>query len=207
MDKNLAKDYMEGLEIAIVIDIEDPEGLSRVRVKRPDFGDVETDWIPTAAFAPVMRPEIGDRVKLGYTGNNIDNMFAIIGDLNDIQIESLPDELRESILNKDNPKYIMGQSGYGVILDDSGETEKVRMVTPDGQIYEVIMDEPNIYVKTNDDISGLEIKLSAKGKITLEDKDAIIVITKEDSKDSIDVTIEGKGKKRKKVILDGGDIH
>jgi hypothetical protein len=205
MDKYYLNDYTEGLEIAIVIDIEDPEGGRKIRVRRPDFGDMETGWISTTAFVPGLRPATGDRVKIGYLGNNPDEMFALIGDWSDLPLESMSDELREAILNKnkpgkDNPKYITSESGYSVIADDSGDMEKMRIITPDGKIYDVAVDGPNLSVKTNNDISGLPMRLSARGKITLRDKDNTIEISKGDSNGNVDVKIEGKNKDIKKGV-------
>lgn len=76
-------DKIPGVGVAIVVDVNDPEKLGRLRLKFPWMDDEESPWAPVAAsFAGKDRgafymPEVGDEVLVAFELGNFDHPFVV----------------------------------------------------------------------------------------------------------------------------------
>lgn len=80
--KGTPNDRVPGLVTGLVTDAQDPEGLSRVKVRFPWLsGDYASDWARTAQSAggdaAMFHPEVGDEVLVGFEQGHLDRPYVL----------------------------------------------------------------------------------------------------------------------------------
>ena len=162
---NGADDEIKGVAIGVVTNNEDPEKLGRVKVKYPwRETEDESYWVRVATFMGGAKmggyflPEVNDEVLLAFENGDIDHPF-VIGSLWSGKMNP-PEENK----GKNDRRLIKSRSGHQVILDDTNGKERIEIKDKSGNNMLTIDTSTNTIEIT----SGQDIKLQAKGKITLD---------------------------------------
>jgi len=123
-----------GVVIGIVTDLEDEEGLGRVKVRYPTLDDQQSDWarlvVPMAGAnrGTFFRPEKDDEVLVAFELGNPRRPY-ILGSL-----WSRPDKPpRDDGKPKENNwRFIQSRSGHRILLDDTRDKERIEIQDKDG---------------------------------------------------------------------------
>lgn len=172
-----------GIAVGIVTNLEDPEGLGRVRVKYPHLNDQESQW--ARLVAPMagqergffFRPEVEDEVLIAFELGDVRRPY-ILGGLWSSVDKPPPDDGNAA---ENNWRFIHSRSGHIVKLDDTSGGEKVEIIGKDekhkiiidvaGDKIQIICDSGDVEVKAEAgtvNIEAQEINLSATQNMTLE---------------------------------------
>lgn len=196
--------YMDGFQIGIVIDIVDPKGEGRVKLKFPivDSGS-EGIYARVATLdagngrGTFFRPEVGDEVVAGFV--NGDAAYPVIVGM--LHSSALPPPFEAA--DDNHEKGYVSRNGVKVTIHDGDkritiETPGGRHVTLDDNAGEIIvaddggnrivMDSRGVVIKTSGDLM-----LEASGKIGLK---AVQLVMEANSS----VDLKGSGT----VTIDGG---
>jgi Rhs element Vgr protein len=185
---------VEGLQIGVVKKLDaDPDGQHKVQVSVPVM-QAETDGVwarllqfyASTAFGAFFVPEIGDEVVLGYFNNDPSNP-VILGSL-----YSSKHTPPYALTAENNIKALVTRSKLKIEFDD--DKKIITIITPannkivlsdEGKSI-LIQDQNNNKVELNE--SGItldspkDIKITAKGKITLDAVGEIGITSKADVK-------------------------
>jgi len=185
---------VEGLQIGVVMKLdEDPDGQSRVQVSVPILqAQTEGVWARLAnfyasnSFGAFFIPEIGDEVILGYLNNDPSNP-VVLGSLYSSK------QVPPYELTADNfTKAIVTRSQLKIEFDD--DKKITTIITPGGNKVVLSDDEKSILMQDqngnkvelcDDGIvldSPKDIKISAKGKISVDAVGDIAISSKTDVK-------------------------
>jgi uncharacterized protein involved in type VI secretion and phage assembly len=165
-----------GVYPAIVRDVQDPDGLGRVKVELPTLGTGAANAVAWARLATMMAgrdrgtwfiPEVDDEVLVAFEAGNPSRPY-VIGALWNGQ-----DQPPETMDAQNNIRSITSRSGHRIVLDDTSAFEKVRITTQGGHRLvlsdtmngEITLEHSN-GVKLKMDIVG-NIELSANVKVTI----------------------------------------
>jgi uncharacterized protein involved in type VI secretion and phage assembly len=186
--------YMSAPVYGIITDNADPDGIGRVRVGLYNLGkDIQTHWIHivTPGMGIFVLPEVGDQVVVAFIGDNPDLPIVLGVIWSNKQRPPMSEENAESELNKDgknNLRLMRSRSGNRVIFDDTKDNEKIQMISSDGTSrIELAAKDTKILLKT----TGV-MKISAKGKVTINGKECIINAKKGFISKSENIKVEGK---------------
>lgn len=167
-DRNAAADNrIPGVAVAVVTNIQDPNGEGRIKVKYP-WRDVEdeSDWVRMITFMAgdqmggYFLPEVGDEVLVAFENGDIDHPI-VLGALWSGRMK--PPESNND--GKNNLRLIKSRSGHKVILNDEDGKETIEIIDKSGKNKIVIDTAANkITVQTDKDI---ELK-APQGKISLD---------------------------------------
>jgi phage baseplate assembly protein V len=166
MDAYVSDAYLYGVAVGIVSNINDPEGLGRVKAVLPWLADdVETDWarVATPMAGPgrgiYFRPDVNDEVLVAFEHGNPDMPYVLGGLWN----------------GKDKPPVADPDSKNDVrmIKSRGGSTIKFSDVKDDAQIHIVDSSGKNMIVIRASDNS---ITITADGDITLEAKKGTLTL-------------------------------
>ena len=122
------------LQMAVVLDNNDPDKLGRIKVKFPWNDTDETPWIRVMSpHAGADRgwyclPEIGDEVLVGYEQGSAD-LPVVLGSLYN-KDDKPPGKAIDA---KNSVKMFMTRCGNQIVLDDTDGDEKVLIITKDGK--------------------------------------------------------------------------
>ncbi len=159
-----------GVVAGVVTNIEDPDGLGRIKVKIPRIsGDDESNWARVLTFmagkerGAFFLPEIDDEVLLAFEYGDI-SMPYVIGSLwNGVDV---PPETNSD--GKNNIRLIKSRSGHQIKIDDTDGEEKIEIIDKSDK-NKIVIDTKNNTVTIEAD---KDIKISApNGKFTVEAKD------------------------------------
>lgn len=177
---------INGLQIAVVVDLEDPDGEDRVQIKIPIInGDEKGIWARVATLdagkerGSFFRPEIDDEVIVGFI--NDDPRYPVIVGM--VNSSAKPAPLTAS--NDNNEKGFVTRSKMKFIFND--DKNNVTLETPAGK--KVIVDD-NAGAITLQDENNNKIEMNSNG-IMLESASDIVI------KAAGDVKIEGTNVKNK----------
>lgn len=157
-----------GILIALVSNLDDPEKLGRVKVKFPELGGVESDWARLATLmagagrGTFFRPEVNDEVLVALEHGD-PRRPHIIGCLWS-QVDAPPIDDSKPIEN--NLRSITSRSGHKVILDDTKGKEKIEIIGKGGA-HKVVIDTANDKIQVTCDTGDIEVKAGA-GKVSIE---------------------------------------
>lgn len=184
---------VQGLEIGVVTDLEDPNSEFRVQVKLPVFEDQGGVWARVSQLdagdgrTVFWRPEVGDEVIVGFI-NDDPRAPVILGMLHSSAkpspIDQTEDNHEKGIVTRDGLKVLFNDekkdisistpNGNKVVLsDDSGSilledenSNKIEM-TSDGILYESPGD---LILKASGDVKveGVNIQLTASAQMKAE---------------------------------------
>jgi uncharacterized protein involved in type VI secretion and phage assembly len=176
---------IQGVVPAMVTNVEDPDGLCRIKVKYPWIDDsIESDWIRIASpMAGPERgmlyiPEVNDEVLVGFEHGDPHRAYMMGALWNGSDKPALPtsEAVSGGVINK---RIIKTRSGHVIILDDTDGAEQI-IIRDKTESNEMIIDSAENSMTIN--VEG-DFKVVAQGKITLESKEAMTL----DSGDAFDV--------------------
>jgi phage protein D/phage baseplate assembly protein gpV len=166
-----------GVVVGVVTNVNDPDGLARVKVKLPTISDkLESNWArlvnpmagPGRGFEFI--PEVNDEVLVAFENDDINKPY-ILGSL--WNGKDKPPEASNSIVasnGKVEKRVIYSRSGHKITIDDSDGKEKISIVDKTGK-NSIDIDSSSNHVAINAD--G-DIQLKAKGKIKIEGSDIMM---------------------------------
>ncbi len=170
---------VQGLQIGIVTDLEDPDGEHRVKVKLPVVSNSEEGvWMRIATLdagnnrGTFFRPEIDDEVIVGFIFNDA-SQPVILGMLNS---SALPAPITAA--NDNHEKGYVSRSGMKMIFNDDNKSFKLE--TPAGK--KVTVDESGGIIQFEDE-NGNMLKMESSG-VTIESASSLKL------KAATDITIE-----------------
>lgn len=159
---------VQGLQIGIVTDLEDPEGEHRVKVRLPMVSTEEEGvWMRIATLdagdnrGTFFRPEIDDEVIVGFIFNDPNNP-VILGMLHS---SAKPAPLSAS--NDNHEKGYVSRSEMKMIFNDDEKSYKLE--TPGGK--KITMSDNDGVVQVEDE-NGNKIKMESSG-VTVESATAL----------------------------------
>jgi uncharacterized protein involved in type VI secretion and phage assembly len=159
-----------GLLVGLVIDLNDPEHLGRVKVSYPELGDARSDWArlvtPMAGKhrGMVFRPEKGDEVLVGFLQGDSRAPY-VLGGVWNAPDPPPPDDGKPA---ENNWRFITSRSGHVIRFDDTPGKEKIEVIDK-GKKCSVTIDSTSDQITIKAGSGG--IKLSAPdGAITLSGK-------------------------------------
>jgi Rhs element Vgr protein len=167
------------VQMAVVLDNDDPDKLGRIKVQFPWCDSGETPWVrlmtPHAGQDRgwYCLPEIGDEVLIGYEQGSPDYP-VVLGALYN-KDNSPPSD---AVDPDNNVKMFMTRSGNRIVLTDTDGDEQVQIITKDGKNLvtmktggpTVIESEGAINIKGGGDITieGANIKLDSQGEVSIK---------------------------------------
>lgn len=170
---------VQGLQIGIVTDLEDPEGEHRVKVRLPVVSTEEEGiWMRIATLdagnnrGTFFRPEINDEVIVGFIFNDPNNP-VILGMLHS---SALPAPLTAS--NDNHEKGYVSRSEMKMIFNDDEKSYKLE--TPAGN--KITLSEQDKVIKIEDQ-NGNKITMESSG-VTVESASSLKL------KATADITLE-----------------
>jgi uncharacterized protein involved in type VI secretion and phage assembly len=182
---------VNGIVIGIVIDLDDPERLGRVRVNYPYLGDEPSDW--ARVVTPMagknrgifFRPEVADEVLVAFELGDVHRPY-ILGSLWS-KIDTPPTEAGGSP-NQNNARLIKSRSGHLVMLDDTKGKEKIEIVGSGGEckiVFDIVAQKIQITCESGDieisapaskvKVDATDIEVNATGNMTLEAKGTMTI--------------------------------
>lgn len=154
---------VQGLQIGIVTDLEDPEGEFRIKVRLPIVNpDEEGVWMRVATLdagdnrGSYFRPEMDDEVIVGFIFND-PNQPVVLGMLHS---SAKPAPLSPS--NSNNEKGYVSRSGLKMIFNDDENSYKLE--TPGGKKVTLSDNDGSVQIE---DENGNTIKMESSG-VTVE---------------------------------------
>ena len=154
---------VQGLQIGIVTDLEDPDGEFRIKVRLPIVNpDEEGVWMRVATLdagnnrGSYFRPEIDDEVIVGFIFND-PNQPVVLGMLHS---SAKPAPLSPS--NSNNKKGYVSRSGLKMIFNDDENSYKLE--TPNGKKVTLSDNDGTVQIE---DENGNTIKMESSG-VTIE---------------------------------------
>jgi uncharacterized protein involved in type VI secretion and phage assembly len=172
-----------GILIGIVTDLEDPDGLGRVRVRFPYLGDQESYWAKISSPMAgnnrgfFFRPEVDDEVLVAFEMGDPRRSY-VLGALWSKVDPPPPDDGKAS---ENNWRFIQSRSGHVLKFDDTKGAERVEIIDKDkrhrivvdtsGDVIQIICDSGNVEIKAPAgklSIEAIDIELKASGNMKLE---------------------------------------
>lgn len=172
--------------IALVVDVEDPEGLGRVKVSFPWLAADGT----TTTWAPIVRPLAGKDTGFYYMPQ-VDDEAVVAFQFGDFHhplvlgfLHNRPDPPPTTGIDT-NVRRLRTVAGHQLEFDDRPDSESVRVTTKTGHQLELHDDSGYVELRTTggqkvrmDDVPG-RIRLSTPGgtTVTLDDVPSSIQLT------------------------------
>jgi phage protein D len=174
-----------GLMVAIVTDIQDPEGLGRVKIKLPSLSDsYESDWARVASPGAAKRaglvflPDVNDEVLVGFEHGDIRRPYILGGLWNGVDQPSLGDDpfdrghnRRQGIVSRTNQRLVFfddaGAQGVAMLTGDS----KLRIALKQSQSEIHVFGDGRIVIEAVHDIQikgQANVAIEAQGQLTLK---------------------------------------
>ena len=161
------KHTVNGITVGIVTNIDDPEGLGRVKVKliyrdNPDF---ETDFAPVITtmmgnkWGNWFLPQVNDFVAVAFIDGEISKPL-IIGSIWNKENAMPPVEIKDG---KNDVRCIKTRSGHNLVFDDTENKEKISMTTPKN--LTVSLDDEKEVITVSDKDAKNVVKIDVKNNI------------------------------------------
>lgn len=155
-----------GVTIGIVTNNEDPEGLGRVKVRLPFFGEeIESDWARVATLmagpgrGTYFLPEVEDEVLVAFLHGDVHSPYVLGALWNGVDA---PPEQNDD--GENNRRVIKTRSGHVIRFDDSEGSERIEIVDKSEE-NRIVLDSGENTVTI---ASGGDIVIKAGGKLVLE---------------------------------------
>jgi uncharacterized protein involved in type VI secretion and phage assembly len=183
-----------GVYPALVTDNNDPDDLTRVKVKFPWLdSDFESDWArivapdagPDRGF--FWLPEIDDEVLVAFEHGDINKPY-ILGRLwngKDKPPKSSSEVISSGFVNE---RIIKSRSGHTILFDDTSGSEMIKIFTKsEGDGHTITMDDPNKLL-TIQSASGVKISIDgSSGTMDIETNGDVSITSK------ANITLDSKG--------------
>jgi len=157
-----------GIVIGVVEDLDDREGIARVRAKLPHLGDKLSDW--ARLVTPMggkdrgvfFRPEKGDEVLVAFEHGDPRRPYV----LGSVWSKTDPPPADDGKRTKNNWRFIRSRSGHTMTFDDTANAEKIEIVGKGGQ-QKIVIDVSGKKITITCDAGDIEVKASA-GAVKIE---------------------------------------
>ncbi|CAG7640757.1 phage baseplate assembly protein V [Paenibacillus allorhizosphaerae] len=167
---------MDGVIVGVVTNNEDPDKLSRVKIKYPLLDDQhETDWVRIATFmagkemGSLFIPEVGDEVLVAFHMGDIREPF-VIGMLWNQDQPSPP------MSENNDLRKIVSRAGHEVTFGDQSDDGKITIKTKKGQIIELGDKADTIKIGEQGDKNSIAISGAADGKVVIKSDSSLITL-------------------------------
>ncbi len=170
--REIKEKKVSGLQLARVVDLNDPEEMGRIKVSYPWLDSEQTVWVRVAVpHAGKDRgwyclPELDDEVLIGFEHGD-SNYPVVLGCL--YNKENAP--MKEAISGENDVKMFMTRSGNKILFNDRDGNEQLVISQKDGK-NQIVMDlsGPSISISTQGDISvtGTNLNVEADKGITMK---------------------------------------
>jgi uncharacterized protein involved in type VI secretion and phage assembly len=156
---------MKGVVIGLVKDLEDPDGLGRIRVEFPWLSDdAVSNWARVAAplagpeLGHFFQPEPGDEALLAFEMGDINRPY-ILGYLWNGDNAPPSDD--------PNVRIIETVSGHMLIFDDTSGSETITIEDASGN-NKIVMDSNGITIESAKDVTikGQNVNIEASAQLT-----------------------------------------
>lgn len=194
---------VSGVVPAIVTDVNDPDGLARVKVKFPWLSDsLASDWARMVQVGAggdrgaVMLPEVNDEVLVAFDQGDWRRPYVLGGLYNGVDKPKLGSGLIDSSSGSVKRRGIVSKNGHMLVFFDDASKDGVALLTGDkrlkisldkGKTTVKITSSGQIKIEGSQDVSikaGAGLTLEATSKLSL--KGASVEI-----KSDADVTVSG----------------
>jgi uncharacterized protein involved in type VI secretion and phage assembly len=182
-----------GIVPAVVIDLDDPEKLDRVRVRYPHLQDQPSDWARMcASMAGKGRgshfiPEVGDEVLVALEQGNVRRPY-ILGALWSAQDTPPPTQGKAT---DNNLRFIRSRAGHQITLDDTPGKERVVIVDKDNS-RQIVLDSANKKIQILCDDGDVEVR-APSGRVDVQAKDVSVKATSSVTVEGLTVEIKASG--------------
>lgn len=162
-----AESKPNGIVIGLVSDLNDPDGLGRVRVTFPHLGDQPSEWARLASpmagsgRGAFFRPEVQDEVLVAFEAGDTRRPH-ILGALWN-QSDPIPDGTGTA--SENNVRLIRSRSGHVIKLDDTKGAETIEIVDKDAA-RRVVIDSANKKITVACDSGDVEVD-AGSGSVTV----------------------------------------
>lgn len=169
---------MYGIAIAKVTNINDPDGLGRVKCRLiiEENDKEQTEWIRVATFmggkerGAFFLPEVGDEVILAFDNGDIHRPY-VIGCLWSKEECPAPHKIEG---DKNDIRKIKSRAGSEFIFNDKKGEESIKIHTPKER--DILMDDGKEIIRINDKDNKNILKLeSSSGTITIQAEKKIVL--------------------------------
>jgi uncharacterized protein involved in type VI secretion and phage assembly len=173
-----------GVVIGLVKDVDDPEGVGRVRVTFPWLDpDAVSGWAPVAApmggndRGYYYMPEVDDEALVAFEHGDLDHPF-VIGFLHN-GVDKPPTGGIDTKVRR-----VKSVAGHVVDLDDRSGSEKVHVRTNGGHVLDLRDNDTTIELTTSggqrltmtDRPASIELKTTAGTKVTMSDAPSQVAV-------------------------------
>jgi uncharacterized protein involved in type VI secretion and phage assembly len=151
-----------GIVIGVVTDLNDPEGLARVRVKFPHLNDEPSDWArlstPMAGKGRGLffRPEVDDEVLVAFEHGEPRRPY-IVGALWS-KVDTPPPD--DGNATQNNWRQLVSRSGHVIRFDDTNGAEKIEIIDKD-KSRKVVLDSGQGKIQVTCDQGDVEVTASS----------------------------------------------
>ena len=151
-----------GLLVGVVIDLDDPDRLGRVKVSYPELGEAHSDWASLVTLmagkqrGSVFRPEKGDEVIVGFLQGDMRAPYVLGG------VWSTPDPppADDGHPTDNNWRFITSRSGHVIRFDDTKGAERIEVIDKDGR-RRVVLDSANKKITVAADEGDVDVSAPA----------------------------------------------
>ncbi len=178
-----------GILIGVVTDLQDPDGLGRVRVRFPYLGDQESYWAKVSSpmagnnRGVFFRPEVDDELLIAFEMGDPRRAY-VLGALWSKVDPPPPDDGKPT---ENNWRFIQSRSGHIFKFDDTRGSERIEIIDKDKR-HKIIIDSSGDKIQIVCDSGNIEIKAPA-GKLQI---DAVDVEVKASGSMKLEATGEVK---------------
>jgi uncharacterized protein involved in type VI secretion and phage assembly len=156
---------MRGVVIGLVTDVDDPQGLGRIRVEFPWLGEgFKSNWARIAnTLAGAERgtwflPEVGDEALLAFEMDDFRRPY-VLGFLWN-GVDAPPS-------TEPSERIIKTVSGHKLTFNDASGSESITVEDGSG-VNKIVLDKDGIRIETTKDFSVTANKVVVEAKTTLE---------------------------------------
>lgn len=169
-----------GVAEALVVEVEDPQGEGRVKVRFPWFDDrTVSAWCRVrqlyagGGYGTFFIPEVGDEVLVAFVHGDL-RLPIVLGGLYNGQ--DRPPVQRDA---SNDPKLIRTRGGHQVLLDDSRGKRKVEITDAAGNVVTLDSENGSITVTAKSDLTveakagtltlkGVTVNIEASASMSLQ---------------------------------------
>ena len=203
-----------GMVVGVVTNLNDPDGLARVKVKYPSMpkagsADIESNWarLVTPMAGPERGiefiPEVDDEVLVAFENGDI-NYPYILGAL--WNKKDKPPEPTSSVIKsgKVQKRIIKSTSGHIITIDDTEGKEKISIIDKTGKNSIDIDSAKN----TLTIIAGDQITIEGKGDLTIKGNNITLeAAANANMKAKSNINLEASGGKATVKGTSGADVE
>lgn len=157
-------DRVQGLVLGEVIDVDDPEGLGRVKLRLlARSAEAESQWAPIArplasgGFGLWFPPVVGDVVVAGFEDGRIERPY-VLGAIFTGDNQPPSAEAQERVLRT--------ESGHQISLIDTPGSEAVKIEDKAGNTITMEAQGVTIESKTTLTLKGVNVSIEAQAQLT-----------------------------------------